>query len=152
MIVNHTKDESTPATLRIYFRQGSTAAAPSEPSPSDPSSTRGKHQHVPQTLQLRSSTTGESPAPAPEGDERVVTLDVKGQDTQRILEDLLERTGAVPVVPTAAEELEMQEVAERRERAKVDREVMRKHLEQQKREEALMAQARSEAAALKDAL
>ena len=134
MIVNRTKDQAGPATMSIYFRQGSVDATKSS-----------KHQ-------LPSSAEGLSKAPSPEEDEKVVTIDMKSQHSDQILKEFLEKTGAVPVVPTPQEEIEMQEVQERKERGDIDREVMLKYLTQQRREAALMAQARNEAAAMKAAI
>lgn len=134
MIVNRTKDQAGPAIMSIYFRQAVGDATKFS-----------KHQQP-------SSTEGESKAPSPEEDEKVVTIDMKSQHSDLILKEFLEKTGAVPVVPTPQEELEMQEVQELKERGDVDREVMLKYLTQQRREAALMAQARNEAAAMKAAV
>lgn len=119
--------------MSIYFRQGQVDAT--KP---------GKYQEP-------SSTEGLSKAPVPDADEKVVTIEMKNQHSDLILKEFLDKTGAVPVVPTPQEETEMQEVEERKERSAIDREAMRKFITKQKREAAMMAQARNEAAALKAA-
>lgn len=84
--------------------------------------------------------------------ERTVQVDMKGLHSDAILQDFLAHTGAVTVSPTPQEEAEMRDVEERAERAKVDREVMARYLFAQRREAAILTQAKSEAAAMKQAL
>ncbi len=130
MIVNRTTDQSGPAAMTIYLRKPDGAA-----------STAASH--------LSSSTVGQSKAPEPAADEEAIAIDMKHRPSDAILADLLATTGAVPVAPTPQEEEEMREVEERQARGDVDRVVMRRHLEEQRREEARLAQARNEATALR---
>ncbi len=74
---------------------------------------------------------------------------MKNQPSDAILADFLTKTGAVLIAPTEQEEADMREVEERKAKATVDREVMRTYLEKQRREAARIAQARNEAAAVK---
>lgn len=134
MIVNRTQNNDGPATMSIYFRQQSSSASDQQASRPQPPA---------------SQADGSAKAPAPAEGERVVTIDMKRQHSDAILADFLTKTGAVPVVPTPQEEAELRDVQELKERAAVDREVMRKHLEAERREAALMKQARNEAAAMK---
>ncbi|KAK3946195.1 CI-B8 domain-containing protein [Diplogelasinospora grovesii] len=134
MIVNRTTDQLGPATMTLYFRDdGAPAASKSElPQPS-------------------SSSTGHSKAPEPSEGERAVTIDMKNRRSEVILKDFMDMTGAVPVIPTPQEEAEMRDAAELKQRGEIDRERVRKMLEAERREAAMISQARSEAAALKAA-
>ena len=69
--------------------------------------------------------------------------------SEKILQDFMTKSGAVPVKPTEQEEMEMREVEERRQKSLMDSEIGRKRREAHLREEAMLAQARNEAAALK---
>lgn len=139
MIVNRTPDTAGPAIMTIYLLQNQMATSDIS-SPVNP------------TTQPASSFLGSSNAPEPTSLETAVKIDMKGLRSDAILELLLEKTGAVPVLPTPQDEAEMREVRERMERAKTDRESMARHLAEKREEEAIMAKARSEAAALRDAL
>lgn len=94
---------------------------------------------------------GASPAPEPTPLEHTIQIDVKGLHSDEILKDLLSKTGAAAVFPSAQEEADMREIKDRTERSKVDREVMARYLYAQRREAAILAQAKSEAAAMKQA-
>lgn len=133
MIVNRTLETTGPATLTIYFRQQQTDTKPIVTPENQPSS----------------SFMGQSKAPEPTAAEHTVQIDVKNLRSDAILQDFLAKTGAVPVVPTAEEQADMEEIKERVHRSEQDREVMRKYLETQRREAALLAQAKSEVDALK---
>ena len=139
MIVNRTADTSGPATLTIYLRQNqgnpSTASSPVTPD-----------------TQPSSSFTGSSKAPEPTPVERTVKIDMKGLHSDAILQNFLATSGAVAVSPTPQEEAEIRDVEERAERSKVDREVMARYLFAKRREASILAQAKSEAAAMKQAL
>ncbi len=146
MVVNRSANQAGPATLTVYFRN-------SVPSPSAPAVRSGDtaafSSSAPQPVS--SATPVPSVAPVPAADERVVTIDMRHQRSDAILDEFLRKTGAVPVVPTQQEEAEARDLRQRDEQAEVDREVMRKHLAAERREKALLAQAREEASALKHA-
>ncbi len=134
MSVHRTSDQAGPATLTVYFQQAaspSLAAPPPPPISEDP------------------SQAGQSTTPKPSANERMVTIDMKSQHSDAILNDFMSKTGAVPVTPTPQEVAEMGEVEERRKEAILDREAARKLHEVQRREAAFIAQARDEAAAIK---
>ncbi|KAK4166183.1 CI-B8 domain-containing protein [Cladorrhinum sp. PSN259] len=133
MIVNRSHNQTGPATLSIYFREPGATVQPDSAMPS-------------------SSTEGDAKAPPPAEGEVVVTIDMKHKRSDIILQDFLAKTGAVPVKPTPQEETLMRDMEELEERGKVDSERVRKMTEHEKREKALMAQAQSEAAAIKAAL
>ncbi|CAK7233963.1 hypothetical protein SBRCBS47491_008788 [Sporothrix bragantina] len=139
MIVNRTADTTGPATLTIYLRstqgESSTSSSPVTPD-----------------TQPSSSFVGTSKAPEPTLLERTIQIDMKGLHSDAILKDFLAKTGASAVSPTPEEEADMREVEERRERSKVDREVMARYLFAQRREAAILAQAKSEAAVMKQAM
>lgn len=136
MIVNRTTDPSGPATMTLYFRDGS-------------SDTGTAARDGTETV---SSADGLSKAPEPASGERAVTIDMKTQHSRTILKEFMEKTGAVPVVPTPQEDAEMQDMEELRKRGEVDRERVRRGLEAERREAALVAAARNEAEALKAAV
>ncbi|CAK7273105.1 hypothetical protein SEPCBS119000_005475 [Sporothrix epigloea] len=101
--------------------------------------------------QPSSSFVGASPAPQPTPLEHTIQIDMKGLHSDEILKEVLSKTGASTVSPTAQEEADMRDIKERTERSNVDREVMARFLFAQRREAAILAQAKSEAAAMKQA-
>ncbi|KAK1772975.1 CI-B8 domain-containing protein [Phialemonium atrogriseum] len=140
MIVNRTTDQAGPATMTLYFRDGSkdadaAAAAAEEGAQSE----------------IASSADGFAKAPEPAQGERTVSINMKALHSSIILKEFMEKTGAVPVLPTPQEEAELRDAEELRKRGEVDRERVRRMLEAQRREAALVAQARNEAATLKAA-
>ncbi|CAK7267324.1 hypothetical protein SEPCBS57363_002532 [Sporothrix epigloea] len=138
MILNRTADTTGAATLTIYLRKTS-GDSPKSASPVTPDT------------QPSSSFVGASPAPEQTPLEHTIQIDVKGLHSDEILKDLLSKTGASAVFPTAQEEADMRDNKDRTERSKVDREVMARYLYAQRREAAILAQAKSEAAAMKQA-
>lgn len=138
MIVNRTTDQAGPATMTLYFRDGSKdadSAAAEEGAQSE----------------IASSADGFAKAPEPAQGERTVSINMKALHSSIILKEFMEKTGAVPVLPTPQEEAELRDAEELSKRGEVDRERVRKMLEAQRREAALVAQARNEAATLKAA-
>ncbi|KAK4186595.1 CI-B8 domain-containing protein [Podospora australis] len=133
MIVNRVANQEGPATLSIYFREPGVTP-------------KGDVQ------QQSSSSEGFSKAPAPAEGERVVQIDMKGRHSDQILSEFMAKSGAVPVTPTAQEEMEIREAEELEMKAKIDKERVRKMVEESKREKRLIQQAQSEAAAIKAAL
>ncbi|KAL1881101.1 hypothetical protein VTK73DRAFT_4778 [Phialemonium thermophilum] len=134
MIVNRTKEQQGAATMTLYFRTDDRAStAPDTPIP-----------------QLNSATDGSSPAPEPQPGEQTIVIDMKERHSSSILDEFLEKTGAVPVMPTPQENADLQAIEEMKKRSEIDREKKRVLREAQKREKAFLAEARSEAAALKN--
>ncbi|KAK4228960.1 CI-B8 domain-containing protein [Podospora fimiseda] len=133
MVVNRTHDQKGPATLSIYFREPGAPIQQDTPMPS-------------------SSNDGDAKAPPAADGERLVTINMKNRRSDEILKDFLTKTGAVPVKPTAQEELLMQEIEELKARGEVDRERVSKMVAHEKRERQIRAQAQAEAAAIKAAL
>lgn len=130
MIVNRKPDPMGPATLTLYFRE----------------------DKVTETLsQSNSSTQGLSKAPEPAEGEKTVVVDVKGLHSTEILDVLMRKTNAAPVQPTPEEEAEMKDIEDLRRRGEVDRQRNRRELEESRKEKARLAQAMSEAAAIKAA-
>ncbi|KAK3683594.1 CI-B8 domain-containing protein [Podospora appendiculata] len=129
MIVNRTENQHGSSTLSLYFREGGTGAT--------------------EFTMPSSSTKGHAKAPEPVEGERVVTIDMKNRRSEMILKDFMDKTGAVPVAPTPQEEAELKDLAELHKRSEIDREIGRKLQEARRREAAMLAQARTEAAALK---
>jgi large subunit ribosomal protein MRP49 len=120
--------------MSIYFRQK--AAPPA------------KHA-LPLAQQPHSSTTNETPAPEPEEGETVVTIAMKNQHSDAILAEFLHKTNASLVHPTAEERSEMVQIEELREKAVVDRAIMKKWLDKKRAEEKMMARIREEAEAIR---
>lgn len=133
MIVNRTRNQEGPATLTLYFREPGATLKSDIPQPS-------------------SSTDGYAKAPAPAEGERVVTIDLKNRHSDAILKDFMDKSGAVPVTPTPQDEAERREIEEIKVRSAIDRERIRKMNEAIKREKAMIAQAHSEAAAIRASL
>lgn len=135
MIVNRVKDQSRPATMSIYIRDAdANADAPlSTPTPN-------------------SSTVGHSTAPPPAKGERVEVIPMKDMHSDTILASFISKTKAVPVLPTSQEQIQMDELESLRQQAEVDRARVRKKVEAAKKEAAMMAAARDEAASLKAAM
>ncbi|KAK4235612.1 CI-B8 domain-containing protein [Achaetomium macrosporum] len=133
MVVNRTTDNNGPATLTLYFREPGATLASDMPMPS-------------------SSNEGFAKAPAPAQGERVVTIDMKHRRSEAILKEFMDKSGAVAVKPTPQDELELREAEEREARGAIDRERIRKMYEEAKRERAMIAQAQSEAAAIRASL
>ncbi|KAL1887339.1 hypothetical protein Sste5346_010278 [Sporothrix stenoceras] len=136
MIVNRTQDTAGPATLTIYMLQNKSKGAPTR-SPVTPDN------------QPNSSFTGSSKAPKPTPAETTVEIDMKGLHSDVILHHFLEKTGAVAVTPSPQDVAALREAEERTERAKVDRDVMARYLFAKKRDASAIAQAKSEAASMR---
>ncbi|KAK4121775.1 hypothetical protein N657DRAFT_673048 [Parathielavia appendiculata] len=130
MVVNRTHDQEGPATLTLYFREPGATLKSDVPQPG-------------------SSTDGFAKAPTPAEGERAVTIDMKNRRSEAILKEFMDKSGAVPVKPTAQDELLMREVEEREVQSRIDYERIRKLNEEAKREKAMLAQAQSEAAAIR---
>jgi large subunit ribosomal protein MRP49 len=131
MIVNRT-NESGPATMTLYFRDSISDTPPAKDGP-----------------ETVSSMDGLAKAPEPAEGERTVTIDMKAQLSGDILKEFMEKTGAVPVMPTPQEDAELRDLEDLHRRGEIDRERMRRTLEAERREAALVAAARNEAASLK---
>ncbi|KAI3323749.1 CI-B8 domain-containing protein [Xylariaceae sp. AK1471] len=142
MLVNRFENQAAPATMSIYFRQASSDSA---------STTEAVRNMLPLAQQPHSSTTNEHPAPPPEEGERVVTIDMKNVHSDTILSEFLAKTGATLVQPTPDEQAEMRQVEERVERGAVDRAIVKKYIDDKRREERMLALARQEAEAIKAA-
>ncbi|KAL2197244.1 CI-B8 domain-containing protein [Corynascus similis CBS 632.67] len=133
MVVNRSYDQSGPATLTLYFREPGATLPSDLPQPS-------------------SSTQGLAKAPAPAEGERALTIDMKNRRSEAILKEFMEKSGAVSVKMSPEDEAIMREVEERERIGAIDRERIRKLNEAAKREKQMIAQAHSEAAAIKAAL
>ncbi|OTB05403.1 hypothetical protein M426DRAFT_319938 [Hypoxylon sp. CI-4A] len=142
MLVNRTSDQTAPAKMSIYFRQASLSS-------DTPSALSSKLSTLPLAQQPHSSTQNEYPAPEPEEGERVVTIDMKNIHSDSILTEFLSKTGATLVHPTPNEEMEMQQVEDRVEKAAIDRSIVKKYIDDKRREERMLAMARQEAEAIK---
>ncbi|KAI0485571.1 CI-B8 domain-containing protein [Xylaria cf. heliscus] len=138
VLVNRSTDQAGPATLSIYFRQAS------DPAPS-------ARNMLPLAQQPHSSITNEHPAPPPAEGETIVTIDMKNVHSDTILSEFVAKTGATLVHPTAVEENEMRQIEERTERGAVDRAIVKKFLDEKRREERSTALAMQEAEAIKAA-
>lgn len=133
MVVNRTREQDGPAKLTIYFREPGATLASDAPQPS-------------------SSNDGLSKAPAPAEGERALAIDMKNRRSEAILKEFMDKSGAVAVRPTAQDELELREAEDLEARSRVDTERVRLRNEDLRREKKMIAQAHSEAAAIKAAL
>ncbi|MCJ1392443.1 hypothetical protein MMC18_005310 [Xylographa bjoerkii] len=105
---------------------------------------RTTDQAGPATLTVFFGTSPASPAPASTSvNERVEVIDMKHRQEAEILARLLELTRAVQVRATEEEELELLAMEEERVRSEGDRERNRLFLEEKRRQEALLAQAKA---------
>ncbi len=132
MVVNRTTDQEGPAKLTLYFREPGATLKSDTPQPS-------------------SSAGGLAKAPKPAEGERIVTIEMKNRHSDAILKELMEKSGAVPVAPTAQDEADMLDAKDLEEKGVIDRERIKKLNDAARREKALIAQAHSEAAAIKAA-
>lgn len=147
MIINRSSNNAGPATLSIYFRQAAAAAA--APTPAAGSAAPKVNHITPLAQQPRSSTTNECPAPPPAEGERVVTIEMKHQHSDAILQEFLAKTGAAVLRPSPDEENEMRQTEDLKERAAIDRSIMKKYIDDKRAEERLLARAREEAEAIR---
>ncbi|KAK4181087.1 CI-B8 domain-containing protein [Triangularia setosa] len=132
MVINRTRDAAGPAILSVYFREpGSTLQELQTPS---------------------SSFHGFAKAPQPAEGERVLTIDMKNLASEKILEELLTKSGAVPVRPSPQDEADMAELRGLEQTGEIDRDRVKRKTDAEKREKRLIAQAQSEAAAIRAAL
>lgn len=90
------------------------------------------------------SASTSAPAPAAEGGDRVVTIQMKHKSESEILRQLYEVTGAKEVEPTDVEQEELRQLTERKERSRKDSERMFGVNRQRKREAEMLAAARGE--------
>jgi large subunit ribosomal protein MRP49 len=132
MIVNRTSDQKNPATMTLYFREGGSGTIAES-----------------QAIDITSTTDGRSKAPPPTSNERIVTIDMKFQEVEKIAEEFMRQTGAKAVQPTPQEEEELQEDELRKQRGDIDRVRTAKEVQERRREEQLLRQARNEVAAMK---
>lgn len=158
MIVNRSDKQEGPATMSIYFRQPveETTSTSSTSSSTTSSATSAPKKTVlsglstlPLAQQPRSSVSGEFPAPPAGEGEHVVTIDMKNVHSDRILEAFLAKTGARLVRPTADEEVEMRQVAERVEKGDADRIIVKAFEDDKRKKQAMIEKIKQEADAIK---
>ena len=127
MTVDRSHDNAGPATLTIFFApSGSTSTASASSSPSPTSSTS-----------ITKATSEHKPF------ERVESIDMKHKHEKEILEQLMQVTKAVQVVPSEEEELDMKNLEEHSARSKRDSEITRIYNEKVNQQRALLEQARA---------
>ncbi|KAI1161238.1 hypothetical protein F5B18DRAFT_653822 [Nemania serpens] len=130
--------------MSIYFRQQAA-------SPDSSSTTEAVRTMLPLAQQPHSSIKNEHPAPAPDEGERVVTIDMKNVHSDKILSDFIVKTGATVIHASPDEQVEMRQIEERVEHAAVDRAIVKKFIDDKRREERMLALVRQEAEAIKAA-
>ncbi|KAK4038946.1 CI-B8 domain-containing protein [Parachaetomium inaequale] len=133
MVVNRSNNQEGPAMLTLYFREPGSAFTSDIPQPS-------------------SSTEGFAKAPVPAPGERVLTIDMKNRRSEAILKEFMDKSGAVAVKMTPQDEAKLREVEDLEATGAIDREKVAKMNAAAKREKQMIAQAHSEAAAIKAAL
>ncbi|KAI1427922.1 CI-B8 domain-containing protein [Xylaria sp. FL1777] len=143
MIVNRGIPQDGPAIMSIYFRKRESTSLPS------PNWEEIVRNMPPLAQQPHSSITHEHPAPLPEKDETVTTINMKNKHSDEILLKFLRETGAAVVHPTPDETNEIRQIEARVERAVVDRGIVKKYIERRRRQERALAIARQEAEEIK---
>ncbi|KAH9883947.1 50S ribosomal protein mrp49 [Xylariomycetidae sp. FL2044] len=156
MIVNRSADQASPARMSIYFRQTSSSSSDDNTTTTNNATAAAAaaaaaptRAFVPLAQQPASSTAGEHPAPAPDDGERVVTIEMKGVHSELILSEFLAKTGAVPQSPSPDELAELRQIEDREEKAALDRAIMKKFIDDKRREEDMLKVARQEAEAIR---
>ncbi|KAK7921029.1 hypothetical protein PG985_009051 [Apiospora marii] len=74
---------------------------------------------------------------------------MKHQHSDAILQEFLQKTGATVLRPSPDEENEMRQAEDLKERAAIDRSIMKKYIDDKRAEERLLARAREEAEAIR---
>lgn len=133
MIVNRRQNNDNPPTLTIYLRKDDSTGAAGQ-------------ENVALSF---SSKTGEAKAPVPADGETTITIEMRNQHSSNILQQFIEKTGAVQVRPTPQEKQELDDLEERNRRWEVTKAKNLKISQAKLREKAALAQAKSEAAAFK---
>jgi len=133
MVVNRTHNNAGPARLTVYMRDGS-----------------GEPVDV-NNFPTTSWSNPVSKAPAPAKGEKAVVINMKNRHSSQILSEFLQTTGAVQVKPTPQEEQEQDEIRELLRKAAADSARTAAENAIKRREKAMLAKARDEAAAIKAA-
>ncbi|ROV89213.1 hypothetical protein VMCG_09894 [Cytospora schulzeri] len=151
MVVNRTREQHGPATLTIYVRGGGgpADAAQQKAAQIQGGGSGGGAPPADAWGTIASSSDGKARAPEPAEGETVVTINMKNVQSDDILKQFMERTGARQLEPTPEDQEEMARLAELQERAVYDREVQRRYREKIQSEKRLLEKARQEADALK---
>ncbi|KAK4139170.1 CI-B8 domain-containing protein [Dichotomopilus funicola] len=134
MIVQRNDDNAGPATLSIYFREATGSATAAE---------------TPWGITSSRVMDGSIEPPAPGPGERVLTINMRGAHSEKILKDFLTKTGAVAVPISPRDEALKRKLEELEVYAEIDRARVLKEHQDYKREKRMLEQAQSEAAALK---
>jgi large subunit ribosomal protein MRP49 len=116
-VSRHT-DEKGPALLHVYTKAAAPTAADAAPA---------------------AAPSADAPAVQP-----TYTIQMRSSQPSEILDRLVEKTGAVVVKATPAEEQEMADLKEQRERSEADRVLVREKLIKERREAELLKLARGE--------
>ncbi|KFZ12811.1 hypothetical protein V502_06915 [Pseudogymnoascus sp. VKM F-4520 (FW-2644)] len=119
MTLDRTTNQEGPALMTVYFDDATQPQTPSAP------------------------VAGTQTEPTTSNQQRVVTINMKHRHESEILSQLLALTNAVPVEPTPEEVEQLQELAAQQEVSEKDSARHRVFNEEKKREEAILAQARS---------
>jgi large subunit ribosomal protein MRP49 len=137
MTINRTTDQKGPATMTIHFADPIT---PENTPPAISSTT---------TNQTSSPAVAKSTPMAPT--ERTVTINMKYRHEFQILSQLLAITKAVPIEPTEEELEQIKELEEQQQLSEQDSKRSQAVNAKRKRTEAMLAQARGEVAAAREA-
>ena len=124
MSVNRTQDQTSPATLTVFFASPSDAAMNTS------------------SLAPSSSTTQGTPPSDHATFERTETIQMKHRHESEILSELMTLTKASPVEPSAQEKAELQQLAEEERQGGLDRARNAAYNERKRQEKALLEQAR----------
>jgi large subunit ribosomal protein MRP49 len=137
MTINRTTDQDGPAVMTIHFADQTTAT---------------------NTLPTISSTTNTQTSSAPVSEstpmvpaERTATINMKHRNESEILSKLLAVTKALPIEPTEEELEQIRDLEERKRLGEQDSKRSHALNEKRRRTEAMLAQARGELAAAREA-
>lgn len=119
MTLDRTANQEGPALMTVYFDDNTQPQTPTA---------------LPGSAQIEPKTSNQ---------QRVVTINMKHRHESEILSQLLALTNAVPVEPTPEEAQQLEELAAHQELSAKDSARHRVYNEEKKREEAILAQARS---------
>lgn len=151
-----TNKNEDPATLTVFFSDDGKSPSPA---PQKPSFTRERRAATseeeesvpaPEDLPPTTSTSGQShPSPTYQGSSRAHSIPIKGLKESQIWRQLLQITHAREVKPTEQEREEMRELRLEEAEAQKNRERVRGMVEERRKQQNLLKEARGEVERLK---
>jgi len=137
MTINRTSDQKGPALMTIHF--------------TDPTSAVNTGPAISSTTDAQSSGALVAASTAATPTERTETFDMKHRHESEILSHLLSIIKAVPLQPSTEELQQISDLEEQRKQSEIDAQRSQKVNEKRRRRDAMLAQARGEVAASREA-